>query len=76
MDGGNSYYKDSIRREAELSKLRINFVDCGTSGGVEGARYGACFMVGGKPEAIRLCEPVLKARMHANTGTLRAKLNV
>lgn len=60
IDGGNSYYKDSIRREAELSKLGIYFVDCGTSGGVEGARYGACFMVGGKPEAVKLCEPVLK----------------
>jgi len=61
MDGGNSYYMDSIRREAELSKLGIYFVDCGTSGGIDGARYGACFMVGGKPEAIKLCEPVLKA---------------
>ncbi|MFQ6081660.1 MAG: phosphogluconate dehydrogenase (NAD(+)-dependent, decarboxylating) [Candidatus Bathyarchaeia archaeon] len=61
IDGGNSYYKDSIRREAELSKLGIYFVDCGTSGGVEGARYGACFMVGGKPEAVKLCEPILKA---------------
>jgi 6-phosphogluconate dehydrogenase len=61
IDGGNSYYKDSIRREAELSKLGIYFVDCGTSGGIEGARYGACFMVGGKPEAVKLCEPILKA---------------
>jgi len=61
MDGGNSYYKDSIRREAELSKLGIYFVDCGTSGGIDGARYGACFMVGGKPEAVKLYEPVLKA---------------
>ena len=61
MDGGNSYYKDSIRRQAELSKLGIYFVDCGTSGGIDGARYGACFMVGGKPEAIKLCKPVLKA---------------
>jgi 6-phosphogluconate dehydrogenase len=61
IDGGNSYYKDSIRREAELSKLGIYFVDCGTSGGVEGARYGACFMVGGKTEAAKLCEPILKA---------------
>jgi 6-phosphogluconate dehydrogenase len=61
IDGGNSYYKDSIRREAELSKLGIYFVDCGTSGGVKGACHGACFMVGGKPEAVKLCEPVLKA---------------
>ncbi|MCK5562561.1 NADP-dependent phosphogluconate dehydrogenase, partial [Candidatus Bathyarchaeota archaeon] len=60
IDGGNSYYKDSIRREAELSKLGIYFVDCGTSGGVEGARYGACFMVGGKTEAVKLCQPILK----------------
>jgi 6-phosphogluconate dehydrogenase len=60
IDGGNSYYKDSIRRETELSKQGIYFVDCGTSGGFEGARYGACFMVGGKPEAVKLCEPVLK----------------
>ncbi len=60
MDGGNSYYRDSIRREAELWKQGIYFVDCGTSGGVEGARYGACFMIGGKPEAVKLCEPILK----------------
>ncbi|TFH23923.1 decarboxylating 6-phosphogluconate dehydrogenase [Candidatus Bathyarchaeota archaeon] len=60
MDGGNSYYKDSIDREAELSKKDIYFVDCGTSGGVDGARHGACFMVGGKKEAVALCEPVLK----------------
>jgi 6-phosphogluconate dehydrogenase len=61
LDGGNSYYKDSIRREAEISKQGIYFVDCGTSGGVEGARNGACFMAGGKPEAVKICEPVLKA---------------
>ena len=59
IDGGNSYYKDSIAREAELSKSGIYFVDCGTSGGVDGARNGACFMVGGEPEAIKLCEPIL-----------------
>lgn len=60
MDGGNSYYKDSIRREAELSKQGIYFLDCGTSGGLDGARYGACFMVGGKDEGVQIVEPVLK----------------
>ncbi|XHH09755.1 MAG: phosphogluconate dehydrogenase (NAD(+)-dependent, decarboxylating) [Candidatus Bathyarchaeia archaeon] len=60
VDGGNSYFKDSIRRETELSEKGIFFVDCGTSGGVNGARNGACFMVGGKPEAVAICEPVLK----------------
>ena len=61
MDGGNSYYRDSIRREKELWEKGIFFLDCGTSGGLEGARKGACFMVGGKEEGIRLAEPVLKA---------------
>lgn len=60
MDGGNSYYKDSMRRASELSKSGIFFVDCGTSGGVEGARNGACFMLGGELEAVKLCEPVLE----------------
>ncbi|MDD1736640.1 MAG: NAD(P)-binding domain-containing protein, partial [Methanothrix sp.] len=61
MDGGNSYYKDSIRREEEISKHGIHLVDCGTSGGIDGARHGACFMVGGRPEAVGICEPILKA---------------
>ena len=61
LDGGNSYYKDSIRREEEISKQGIYFVDCGTSGGIDGARHGACFMVGGRPEAIKICEPILRA---------------
>ncbi|KKK76979.1 hypothetical protein LCGC14_2858200, partial [marine sediment metagenome] len=61
MDGGNSYYKDSIARERDVTSRGIYYVDCGTSGGLEGARSGACFMVGGTDEAVRLCEPVLKA---------------
>lgn len=60
MDGGNSFFKDSIARERRLSEDNIYFVDCGTSGGLEGARRGACFMVGGRPEAIEHCAPVLK----------------
>jgi 6-phosphogluconate dehydrogenase len=60
LDGGNSYYKDSIMRETEISNLGIHFLDCGTSGGIDGARYGACFMVGGKPEANEICEPILE----------------
>ncbi|HEY7778157.1 MAG TPA: decarboxylating 6-phosphogluconate dehydrogenase [Nitrososphaeraceae archaeon] len=60
MDGGNSFYLDSIRREKESSVKGINFLDCGTSGGIDGARHGACFMVGGKPAGIKIAEPVLK----------------
>jgi len=61
MDGGNSFYLDSIEREKRMSQKGIHFLDCGTSGGLEGARYGACFMVGGKEEGIKIAEPVLTA---------------
>jgi 6-phosphogluconate dehydrogenase len=60
MDGGNSFYMDSIKREKELFDKGIYFLDCGTSGGLEGARFGACFMVGGKDAGIKIAEPVLK----------------
>ncbi len=52
VDGGNSYWGDSIRRHRRLKERGIRFVDLGTSGGFEGARHGACFMAGGDPEAI------------------------
>jgi 6-phosphogluconate dehydrogenase len=61
VDGGNSYWGDSIRRAQDLKKRGIYFIDLGTSGGVEGARHGACFMAGGDPEAIENIEPILKA---------------
>jgi len=60
MDGGNSFFLDSIRREKELWKKGIYFLDCGTSGGLEGARNGACFMVGGRKEGVKFVEPLLK----------------
>ena len=59
VDGGNSYWGDSIRRHQRLKEQGINFVDLGTSGGVEGARHGACFMAGGEPEVIMRVEPIL-----------------
>ncbi len=61
LDGGNSFFMDSVRREKELWDKKIYFIDCGTSGGVSGARHGACFMVGGKKEGVSLAEPVLKS---------------
>ncbi len=60
IDGGNSFFRDSIRREKDLSSKGIYFLDCGTSGGVEGARKGVCFMIGGKSEAVKKVEPILK----------------
>lgn len=46
IDGGNSYYEDSIKRSRALKNKGIHFLDCGTSGGMEGARHGACMMIG------------------------------
>jgi 6-phosphogluconate dehydrogenase len=61
VDGGNSFYRDSIRRAQALSALGIRFVDCGTSGGVWGLENGYCLMVGGDEEAVRLAEPAFQA---------------
>ncbi|MBO0936026.1 decarboxylating 6-phosphogluconate dehydrogenase [Fibrella sp. HMF5335] len=52
IDGGNSHYKDSVRRYGMLKEKGIHFVDCGTSGGTEGALNGACTMVGGDPNVV------------------------
>jgi 6-phosphogluconate dehydrogenase len=61
VDGGNSHYKDSERRAARLRDEGISFLDAGTSGGIEGARHGACIMVGGEKAAYNALEPLLKA---------------
>ena len=60
IDGGNSNYKDSTRRAAELKAEGIDFLDCGTSGGTEGALNGVCAMIGGPKEAFDHCEPLFK----------------
>lgn len=59
VDGGNSYWGDSIRRSNRLKENGIYLVDLGTSGGVDGARQGACFMAGGENQAIARIEPIL-----------------
>jgi 6-phosphogluconate dehydrogenase len=61
IDGGNSNYKDSVRRFKSLGEKGIDFLDCGTSGGVSGALNGVCAMVGGKKEVFNYCESVFKA---------------
>jgi 6-phosphogluconate dehydrogenase len=60
VDGGNSYWGDSIGRHERLAEQGLRFIDLGTSGGVSGARNGACFMAGGDAEAIARIEPILK----------------
>ena len=60
MDGGNSFYLDSIEREQKIWKEKeVYFLDCGTSGGLDGARHGACFMVGGQLEGFKIAQPIL-----------------
>jgi 6-phosphogluconate dehydrogenase len=61
IDGGNSHYKDTINRSRDLEKLGVHYLDCGTSGGVDGAKNGVCTMVGGKKEVFDFCEPIFKA---------------
>jgi 6-phosphogluconate dehydrogenase len=60
IDGGNSNYKDSVRRAKALEASGIEFLDCGTSGGVDGAMNGICAMIGGKRETFDYCEPLLR----------------
>lgn len=60
IDGGNSHYKDSIRRHKKLGNRGINFLDMGTSGGLTGARNGASLMIGGKKEVFKKIEPLFK----------------
>lgn len=60
IDGGNSNFNDSVRRSKYLKSKGIDYLDCGTSGGVEGALYGACTMIGGEAEAFNYCESVFR----------------
>ncbi|WP_342478290.1 phosphogluconate dehydrogenase (NAD(+)-dependent, decarboxylating) [Paenibacillus sp. FSL H7-0350] len=60
IEAGNSHYKESIRRHEELGAHGIHFLDAGTSGGMEGARSGACYMVGGDEEAWTVVEPLFR----------------
>ena len=58
IDGGNSYYRDDIRRAGELAAKGIDYIDCGTSGGVFGLERGYCLMIGGPDEAFARLEPI------------------
>ncbi len=61
IDGGNSYYRDSVRRARELNLSGVRFLDLGTSGGIWGLKNGFCLMAGGAPDAFKVVEPLLKA---------------
>lgn len=58
IDGGNSRFNKSVERYNRLKNMNIDFIDLGTSGGMSGARYGACLMAGGEIEVIKYVEPI------------------
>jgi 6-phosphogluconate dehydrogenase len=61
IDGGNSYYRDDIRRAADLAHRGLHYVDCGTSGGVWGRERGYCLMIGGEPSAVQRLTPIFES---------------
>lgn len=61
IEGGNSFYKDSVKRYNRLKEKAIHFLDCGTSGGISGARDGVCAMIGGDKVVFDRCESIFKA---------------
>lgn len=60
IDGGNSYFEDSIKRAKMLKKKGVHFLDCGVSGGISGARYGACMMIGGERAIFKGVEKLFR----------------
>jgi 6-phosphogluconate dehydrogenase len=69
IDGGNSYYKDDVRRAAELAPRGIEYMDAGTSGGIWGAERGYCLMIGGSREAFARLTPIFRT-LAPGTGTI------
>src|SRR5919109_7400 len=60
IDGGNSYYRDDLRRSAELREHGLHYVDMGTSGGVFGLERGFCLMIGGDDTAVERLDPFFR----------------
>jgi len=61
IDGGNSFYKDDIRRAKNCAEKGVTYVDVGTSGGVWGLERGYCMMIGGEKQAVDLLDPIFEA---------------
>jgi 6-phosphogluconate dehydrogenase len=60
IDGGNSYFKDDVRRSKMLHEKGVHFIDCGTSGGVWGLERGYCLMIGGPQEVVSRLDPIFR----------------
>src|ERR1700722_1206370 len=76
IDGGNSYFKDDVRRANELKGKGIQYIDAGTSGGVWGLERGYCLMIGGPKEAVQRLDPIFKALAPGGGDTPRTPSRV
>jgi 6-phosphogluconate dehydrogenase len=72
IDGGNSNWRDSVRRGGELAGRRIGFIDAGTSGGVWGRDEGYCLMAGGTDDHVATCQPLFDALRPPEGGFVHA----
>ncbi len=68
IDGGNSYYRDSMRRAEELKKMGVSFLDVGVSGGVWGEEEGYCLMIGGEEETFKKVEGLFRDLAYGGDG--------
>jgi 6-phosphogluconate dehydrogenase len=74
IDGGNTFFKDDVRRAKTLSGKGIDYIDCGTSGGVWGLERGFCMMIGGQKASVDRLDPVFAA-LAPGTGTIEKTKN-
>jgi 6-phosphogluconate dehydrogenase len=70
IDGGNTYYKDDIRRAKTLSEKGLYYIDCGTSGGVWGLERGYCMMIGGPKAEVERLDPAISSAPRAARGRI------
>jgi 6-phosphogluconate dehydrogenase len=71
IDGGNSYFKDDVRRAHSLKERGVLYVDVGTSGGIWGVERGYCMMIGGEAQAVTRLEPIFKTLAPGRDDTAR-----